>query len=90
MPDRTTIVMPLPLKAKAVARARQQGISFGEFVRQAVEKQLAVSAESRSKKEKTGRRKTGDPFWDNLVTYDDDGPADLAARHDDYLYGEEA
>jgi hypothetical protein len=85
MPDRTTIVMPLPLKAKAVARARQQGISFGEFVRHAVEKQLVVSAKSRSSK-----AKTGDPFWDNLVTYDDDGPVDLAARHDDYLYGEEA
>ena len=86
MPDRTTIVMPLPLKAKAVARARQQGISFGEFVRQAVEKQLAVSAKAGSRTKK----KTGDPFWDNLVAYDDDGPADLAARHDDYLYGEEA
>ena len=82
--------MPAPLKAKAVARARQQGISFGEFVRQAVEKQLAASVKSGAKKEKTGKKKTGDPFWDNLVVYDDDGPADLAARHDDYLYGEEA
>ncbi|MSV35470.1 MAG: hypothetical protein EXQ47_07715 [Bryobacterales bacterium] len=84
MPDRTTIVMPELLKAKAVARARQRGISFGELVRQAVEKEVAAPARGKSKK------KTGDPFWDNLVTYDDDGPVDLAARHDDYLYGEES
>ncbi len=84
MPDRTTIVMPPLLKAKAVAKARQQGISFGEFVRQAVEKQIAAPAKGKSKK------KTGDPFWDNLVIYVDDGPVDLAARHDEYLYGEES
>ena len=89
MLDRTTIVMPLPLKAKAVARARQQGISFGEFVRQAVEKQLAASLKSGSKKEKTEGKKTGDPFWDNLVTFTDDGPADLSTRIDDYLYGDD-
>ncbi len=34
----------------------------------------------------TGRKKTGDPFWDNLKAYDG-GPEDSAARHDDHLYG---
>src|SRR5437879_3870166 len=75
MPERTTIVMPPHLKARAVARARQQKISFGEFVRRAVEKQLAAPVS-----------KTGDPFWDNLRIIDDDGPADMSARIDDYVY----
>jgi hypothetical protein len=34
----------------------------------------------------TAKKKTGDPFWNNLQVYDG-GPADVAARHDDYLYG---
>src|SRR5437870_11385071 len=36
MPERTTVVLPPPLKQRAVARAREQGISFGEFVRRSV------------------------------------------------------
>ena len=82
MPERTTVVLPAPLKQRAVARAKEQGISFGEFVRQAVEKMLALPPRGNS-------RKTGDPFWDNLQAYDG-GPTDAAARHDDYLYGGKA
>jgi hypothetical protein len=89
MPDRTTIVLPPELKRRAVSRARHQGISFGEFVRRAVERQLTRPADKVIKVPwKRGSRKTGDPFWDNLVTYHDDGPTDLSVRHDDYLYGE--
>jgi hypothetical protein len=80
MPVRTTVVLPGPLKERAIARAREQGISFGEFVRRAVEKMLTAPPRG------TSRRKTGDPFWDNLEIYDG-GPADASARHDDYLYG---
>lgn len=80
MPERTTVVLPGPLKQRAVNRAREQGISFGEFVRRAVENMLTAPPRGRS------RKKTGDPFWDNLKVYDG-GPSDLAARHDDYLYG---
>jgi ribosomal protein L13 len=79
MPERTTVVLPGPLKERAVARAREQGISFGEFVRRAVENMLTPPRG-------TGRKKTGDPFWDNLKAYDG-GPEDSAARHDDHLYG---
>ena len=32
-------------------------------------------------------KKVGDSFWDNLVCYDTDGPTDISARIDDYLYG---
>jgi hypothetical protein len=81
MPERTTVVLPAPLKERAVARAREQGISFGEFVRRAVEKVVTVPPRG------AAARKTGDPFWDNLKTYDGGGPRDVAAHHDEYLYG---
>ena len=80
MPERTTVVLPPPLKQRAVARARAQGISFGELVRRALEKMLTTPPRG------TAGKKTGDPFWDNLKVYEG-GPTDLAARHDDYLYG---
>jgi len=80
MPDRTTVVLPPRLKQMAMEQARKSGISFGEFVRRAVQKEVAMPPRANS-------QKTGDPFWDNLVAYEDDGPKDLAARHDDYLYG---
>jgi hypothetical protein len=90
MPDRTTIVLPPLLKQRAISRARVLGISFAEFVRQAVEKQLASPTDKVTKVPwKRGSRKTGDPFWDNLRTFDDGGPTDLSVRHDDYIYGEE-
>ena len=79
MPALTTVVLPSPLKQRAVARAREQGISFGEFVRRAVEKMLTAPPRG------TSRKKTGDPFWDNLKFYEG-GPADLSIRHDERLY----
>jgi hypothetical protein len=90
MPDRTTVVLPPELKKRAVLRARQQGISFGEYVRRALQDRLAQAPKKVVMIPwKKGRRKTGDPFWDNLVTYDDGGPTDMSTRHDDYLAGEE-
>jgi hypothetical protein len=82
MPDRTTVVLPSGLKERAVARARKQGISFGEFVRRAVENQLTAPIKTHP------RKKTGDPFLDNLVTFTDDGPPDLSTRIDEFLYGD--
>jgi hypothetical protein len=73
-------VLPSPLKQRAVARAREQGISFGEFVRRALEERLVAPGRGKV------RKKSGDPFWDNLRVYKG-GPTDIAARHDDYLYG---
>jgi hypothetical protein len=83
MPDRTTVVLPPELKRRAVSRARHQGISFGEFVRRAVEKQLTTPTKSRVK-----RKKTGDPFLDSLVTFDDGGSPDLSTRIDEIVYGD--
>ena len=79
MPDRTTIVMPPELKERALRRAREQKISFGEFVRRAVEHQLLAPRRG-------GRAKTGDSYLDNIVTFDDGGPTDMSTRVDDYLY----
>ncbi len=76
-PDRTTIVLPPRLKTLAVERARAEGISFGEFVRRALEKQVAS----------VPVQQIGDPFWDNLSIATAPGPADIAEHHDDYLYG---
>jgi hypothetical protein len=81
MPDRTTIVMPEPLKRLATAEARRQGISFGELVRRAVEKEVSGTGTRR-------RTRTGDPFWDNMKSYDDAGPADASTRIDELLYGD--
>lgn len=80
MPDRTTVVFPPALKQRAIARSREQGISFGEFVRRAVESMLVSPVHLG-----TGQ-KTGDPFWDNLQAFNH-GPTDLALHHDKYLYG---
>jgi len=81
MPERTTVVLPALLKQRAVARARDQGISFGELVRRALEKALSPP-EDRGRKGKPA----GDPFWDNLKVCEG-GPSDVALHHDDYLYG---
>ncbi len=81
MPERTTVVFPPVLKRRAVSRARAQGISFCEFVRRAVEKELVPSGK------KHARKKTGDPFLDHIRTFDDGGPADLIDHLDDFLYG---
>ena len=80
MPDRTTIVLPADLKERAVAQARLNGVSFAEFLRTAVEKELA------SNKTPSGA-KTGDPFLDNLTIYDDGGPTDWSTRVDELVYG---
>jgi len=62
MPVRTTLVLPADLKARAVAQARKQGISFGEFVRRAIQNQFRVPAKDSSK------NKAADPFFDDTMT----------------------
>src|SRR5258708_20882200 len=80
MPERTTVVLPADLKLLAVLRAREQGISFGEFVRRAVKGYLTTAVQGRPKS------KTSDPFLDNLKTFRDDGPTDWSTRVDELLY----
>ena len=77
---RTTIVLPSKLKQAVVGLARAQGISFGEFVRRALEKALAHNG--------SRRNRTSDPFWDDRAVFRGDVPPDLSKHHDRYLYGE--
>ena len=79
--QRTTIVLPPTLKRRATARARAQKISFGEFVRRALETSLSGN-------KPRGLRKL-DSFLDDHSVYLGDTPPDLSLNHDHYLYDEE-
>jgi hypothetical protein len=78
--QRTTVVIPSRLKQKARMRARTAGISFGEFVRRALERAVAENS--------TRRGRQRDPFLDDRVLFTGDIPKELSGRHDFYLYGE--
>jgi hypothetical protein len=80
MPIRTTVVLPPALKAAATDQARARGISFGEFLRRAVERALSEDVQKPSR--------GGDPFLDDRAVFKGKTPRDLAQRHDHYLYGD--
>ena len=73
---RTTIMLPLDLKARAARAAQEQGISFGEFVRRS----LTAAIEGRR-----NRLVCGDPLYSDGVVHEGDTPTDLASNHDGYL-----
>jgi hypothetical protein len=76
---RTTILLPNDLRSRAHQRAREMGISFGEFVRAAVGK---MTLEPRKK----GPQR--DPLFSDDYVYKGPVPKDLALNHDAYLYDE--
>lgn len=73
-----TLLLPEDLKLKAEERADAEGISLGEFVKISIETSLA-----------TPGPQAEDPLLADDVVFYGPTPADLAARHDDYLYGED-
>jgi hypothetical protein len=75
---RTTIVLPQALKEIAQDRARSRGISFGEFVRRAVEEATCKTPRGKS---------AADPFLSDRAVFRGGAPSDLSERHDFYLYG---
>lgn len=75
---RTTLMLPPDLKGRAQQQAREQGVSLGEFVRRAIESQLNGSG--------AVLRAADSLFADAVFT--GDAPADSAAEHDRYLYGD--
>ena len=75
---RTTIMLPPRLKERVEAQARARGLSFGEFVRRALEK--AVS-------EKRAKKGGDDPLLSDHAVFRGKVPPDLSRRHDFYLYG---
>lgn len=74
---RTTVMLPEDLRARAARRARKLGISLGEFIRTAMASML----------KKSGGAPDDDPLFKDDAVYEGPVPRDLAARHDDYLYG---
>jgi hypothetical protein len=78
---RTTIVLPPRLKTLASERAREQQLSFSEFVRRAV-------LDAVSKPQREGRLGS-DPLLADRAVSRRDVPVDLSANHDSYLYGSE-
>ncbi len=74
MMKRTTIMLPISLKRKVELRARQENKSLGSFIRESLEQSL---------KQNGGR--TVDPLFACNEVFEDDGPPDLAERHDFYL-----
>ena len=81
--NRTTIVLPDEVKAQALKQARAKGISFGAFIREAVEKFLAEPTEDASQRSRREAISAMLRFGENAPA----GPHDLSERLDDYLYG---
>lgn len=77
---RTTVMLPTELKARAERRAYELGVSFGELVRETLQSALESGEE----------RRTDDPLFKDEAVYKGETPKDLAERHDEYLYEEEA
>ncbi len=73
---RTSLMLPEPLKARAHERARQEGISLGELLRQALEARLEASMPDAG----------DDPFFADDAVWTGAGEPDLARHHDRYLY----
>jgi hypothetical protein len=73
---RTTILLPEDLKRRASSLARRRGVSLAELIRDALEERLAAKSSF-----------ADDPLFKEYEPFDDpDGPTDLAANHDYYLY----
>ena len=71
-------MLPVDLKVRAQHRAREQGLSLGEFLRRSIAAALADTSKPRK----------ADPLFSDDAVYEGPVPSDLAANHDDYLYGE--
>jgi hypothetical protein len=77
MLHRTTVLLPHALKSRAVKAAAEEGVSFGELVRAALELLLM-------KKQTIAH----DSFFDDHSFYQGSVPPDFSKNHDDYLYEE--
>jgi hypothetical protein len=75
---RTTILLPLDLKNKTEIRAKEKGISMGEYIRNLLEESLALGYTL---------NKT-DSFFSDKAIFTGKAPKDISKNHDQYLYGE--
>ncbi len=74
---RTSVMLPPELKNRATRRARERGVSFGEFLREALGE--ALDSHSAEKKDIL--------FCDNALFEGKVSPR-LSAEHDRFLYGD--
>jgi hypothetical protein len=74
---RSTIMLPEELKVRAQDKARELGMSFGELLRESLERRLGVPGD-----------RLEDPLFANVPVYDGPAPEDLSEEHDRYLYGD--
>jgi hypothetical protein len=70
---RTTILLPEDLRRAAELEAKRAGLSLGELIRQ----RLRPALEG---------KKSGVPAFFARTPWKGQGPADLSAHHDQYLY----
>ncbi len=81
---RTSIMLTQEIKEKAIGEARAQGISFGEFVRRALEQAIVHH------KRKKSFDRSQDPLFQEMYTLSSkiqSSISDASIHHDDYLYG---
>ncbi len=82
---RTSLMIEEAIKDRAEEAARAAGVSFGEFVRRAIENELGRQASKGA-----AARRSSDPLFagfEDLVAKAKPGPADGALNHDAFLYG---
>lgn len=79
--QRTTIMLPEELKRRALRRARELGISFGEFVRTCMDEGV--------KKPNKNKGKPRDAFFADHAVWSGPAPRDGARNTDTYLYDED-
>lgn len=76
--DRTTIMLPADLKARALRRARKLGVSLGQLIRDSLTSSLQTPD------------KSPDSLFADDAVYGDATASDVAKNHDDYLYGDKS
>lgn len=80
--QRTTVMLPRELKMRAQQLARQDGVSLGDLIRQALDAWLRSPWDSPMAADE-------DPFFADDAVWTGDVPVDLARDHDRHLYGNE-
>lgn len=75
--QRTTIMLPNELRARAQRRASELGMSLGQFIRESLTARLSRV-----------ENQTEDPLFEDSAVFEGDAGKDLARNHDRYLYGD--
>lgn len=75
--QRTTIMLPQDLRARAQRRAGELGMSLGQYIRESLALRL-----------NGGEHSAEDPFFADDAVFEGDAGDDVARNHDRYLYGD--